>query len=1001
MQSRRNSRGSIWRRWDPHIHTPGTVLNDQFGGPSGWESFLERVEASDPSVEALGITDYCSVENYEKVREYKRNGRIPNVKLIFPNVELRYAIGTPRGSPINFHLLVSPDDPKHVEEIIRFLQKLTFKAGDDEFSCSRDELIRLGRSHSGKDLDEKAALRAGVNQFKVSPDQFLTKWSDSNWIQKNALIALSSKSRDGSAGLQHDSSLASLRQKLERSAHIIFSPNPSDRTFWLGKGQASLEELEQKYRGRKPCLHGSDAHDAAGVAAPTGDRYTWIKGDACFESLRQACLEPELRVIVAKAPPSGALASRTMEGVEIANADWLIGGQISLNSGLVGIIGARGSGKTALVEMIAAGAGALHSHLSGTSFVKRAREPVNLLGNVTAKVHWKDGGETIAAIDDLVEGVDFPEPRVQYLSQQFVDQLCSAEGATDALVREIERVIFSAHRAENRMGAGNFRELLEIKSSSSRAKRTSNERSLAMVRERLAIARNKIDAVPAAEQLSKRLKEQVKRDKAECGKLVTKEKKRYAEAFERVSEAANALRLRIQKAERRLQALGDLTNEVRVFREELRESDFLNLRERHAETGLSGEEWTAFRMNYVGDVDRVLRDATKSTKRLIKGMKGSPRRSTEGLTDALDSEAMGKTLIPKDSVLNELPLWLLEREEARLRKLIGATKQKEQAHKKLTTRITETQSKIEQQKKIIKDGQDARRNTGQLLAQRTRHYKAVFEGIEEEERVLEELYGPLSERLSQASGALGKLSFSIGRNVDLDAWVERGERLLDLRKAGEFRGRGALEAAAKSLLLDAWRAGSADQVATAMSEFRNDYDESLRAGAPVERQNNTAYLTWADQISTWLYSTDHVRVSYGIQHEGVDIGTLSPGTRGIVLLLLYLAIDHEDDRPLIIDQPEENLDPKSIYEELVGLFRNAKLRRQIIVVTHNANLIVNTDADQVIVANCGQLRPGKLPDLEYVSGPLEDANIRSQVCSILEGGEQAFRERAKRLRIYA
>ena len=130
-----------------------------------------------------------------------------------------------------------------------------------------------------------------------------------------------------------------------------------------------------------------------------------------------------------------------------------------------------------------------------------------------------------------------------------------------------------------------------------------------------------------------------------------------------------------------------------------------------------------------------------------------------------------------------------------------------------------------------------------------------------------------------------------------------------------------------------------------------------------------------------------------------SIERLSPGTRGIVLLLLYLAIDRDDHRPLIIDQPEENLDPKSIFEELVARFRQAKLRRQIIVVTHNANLIVNADADQVIVASCGPHNPGALPKLTYESGSLEDAHIRAKVCDILEGGEQAFRERAKRLRV--
>jgi len=140
-------------------------------------------------------------------------------------------------------------------------------------------------------------------------------------------------------------------------------------------------------------------------------------------------------------------------------------------------------------------------------------------------------------------------------------------------------------------------------------------------------------------------------------------------------------------------------------------------------------------------------------------------------------------------------------------------------------------------------------------------------------------------------------------------------------------------------------------------------------------------------------------VAYSIQYGGADIEQLSPGTRGIVLLLLYLAIDQRDERPLIVDQPEENLDPKSIHDELVEHFRRAKQRRQIIVVTHNANIIVNADADQVIVAECGPHQAGQLPNITYTSGALENPDIRRQVCEILEGGEQAFRERAKRLRI--
>jgi energy-coupling factor transporter ATP-binding protein EcfA2 len=103
--------------------------------------------------------------------------------------------------------------------------------------------------------------------------------------------------------------------------------------------------------------------------------------------------------------------------------------------------------------------------------------------------------------------------------------------------------------------------------------------------------------------------------------------------------------------------------------------------------------------------------------------------------------------------------------------------------------------------------------------------------------------------------------------------------------------------------------------------------------------------------------------------------------------------------PLIIDQPEENLDPQSIFEELVALFTAAKARRQVIMVTHNANLVINTDADQIIVATVGPHTSDSLPPITYLSGGLERADIRKAVCNILEGGEPAFRERARRLRV--
>jgi hypothetical protein len=116
-----------------------------------------------------------------------------------------------------------------------------------------------------------------------------------------------------------------------------------------------------------------------------------------------------------------------------------------------------------------------------------------------------------------------------------------------------------------------------------------------------------------------------------------------------------------------------------------------------------------------------------------------------------------------------------------------------------------------------------------------------------------------------------------------------------------------------------------------------------------------------------------------------------------VLLLLYLALDDSDDRPL--DHRPARREPRSDFDELVALFIAAKSKHQVIVVTHNANLVVNTDADQIIVAEAGEYPSGGLPPISYVAGGLESAAIRKAVCDVLEGGEAAFRERARRLRV--
>jgi hypothetical protein len=93
------AKGSEWRRWDPHLHAPGTLLNDQFKN-GDWERYLAAIEAASPTVEALGVTDYFSIGCYREVRKRKQTGRLPGVKLLFPNVEMRLDVATEKKRPM-------------------------------------------------------------------------------------------------------------------------------------------------------------------------------------------------------------------------------------------------------------------------------------------------------------------------------------------------------------------------------------------------------------------------------------------------------------------------------------------------------------------------------------------------------------------------------------------------------------------------------------------------------------------------------------------------------------------------------------------------------------------------------------------------------------------------------------------------------------------------------------------------------------------------------------
>jgi hypothetical protein len=473
-------------------------------------------------------------------------------------------------------------------------------------------------------------------------------------------------------------------------------------------------------------------------------------------------------------------------------------------------------------------------------------------------------------------------------------------------------------------------------------------------------------------------------------KLVAKGSELRVARLGALNSAADKVRSYLRHFASKEQSLLSMQDEVENMRASAAPEALRKMSERYHAAALKPEEWKPFLLDYKGDVDSALITHITTAKQGARDWKGVPPAPSDDPNTAL---------IADDANLDRQPLALLEAEIARIEGLVNVDRDTVRKYAALSKKIADETSALVRLNEKLTDCQGAKARASDLVKERDATYGRVFDAIISEEAVLRDLYSPLLKRLEASAGSMKKLSFSVARDAAVTSWAVDGERLLDLRNKGPFRGKGTLKQLAEAALKPAWETGDSRVVSAAIAAFRNENDDALMERAPVPKTEQANYREWSKRFAKWLYSTDHIRIRYSINYDGVDIRKLSPGSRGIVLLLLYLALDTADDRPLIIDQPEENLDPKSIFDELVGLFWDAKSKRQVIMVTHNANLVVNADADQIIIAEVGPHSPSELPPISYLSGGLESAHIRKAVCDILEGGEAAFKERARRLRV--
>ncbi|GAX46922.1 hypothetical protein [Pseudolactococcus reticulitermitis] len=307
--------GSEWYRWELHIHTPQTKKNSQFEGKNcdeQWNKYYKRINEyidtniPEKNIKAIGVTDYLSIDNYIKVREDKQ---LPeSIELILPNVEMRLNLKGGK-TPINIHCIFNPDIVDELED--RFFSRLKFNDGRRDYSATRKELIALGKSIDSKIKDDNKALEKGVENFVIELSCLQDMLKDDD-LRQNTIWVVANNETDGVSGLKN-SQFEGTRKAIYTIADAIFSGNPNDVDYFLGKKADTTEEMRSKYGGVMPCFHGSDAHCLEKVFEPDLKRYCYIKSEITFDGLKQTLTDPEDRVFIGERP---SVLNRIIENPE-------------------------------------------------------------------------------------------------------------------------------------------------------------------------------------------------------------------------------------------------------------------------------------------------------------------------------------------------------------------------------------------------------------------------------------------------------------------------------------------------------------------------------------------------------------------------------------------------------------------------------------------------------------------------------------------------------------
>ena len=254
------------------------------------------------------------------------------------------------------------------------------------------------------------------------------------------------------------------------------------------------------------------------------------------------------------------------------------------------------------------------------SFISRAKK---YIADSSVQIKWKDGRYNFCKLNDDNSSEIFDFPEVKYLSQQFVDQLCSSEGLSDDLIEEINKIIFNSHPIENKLGAKNFNEFLDLKTSQNSINR---ENYVASMKSQI------FDLIEQHELLQSKKNTELKFNK--LSEEIERDKKNYAEASKFSSESdenqlkmvnnrIDSIKNYIAENNRQIQSLQDLQSEINNFRNTWAPNYVKNLKTKYTNAKIDDSVWNEVEINISSNLDDTIQKQLDKLKNEINMINGS------------------------------------------------------------------------------------------------------------------------------------------------------------------------------------------------------------------------------------------------------------------------------------------------------------------------------------------------------------------------------------------